>query len=172
MSIDGVVYSFRVDRYGRGIRLAALVGDALPDRPSLQPGSPLPEISLTDTDGQPHPLSSYRGKVLLLDFWAVWCAPCRAEAPRLTRIYERFHDRGLAILGINSGDSESEIKRFVAEFGMTWPQVMEAPDGPLHGLFRIRGWPTYFVVGKDGTILANHIDWESLDGILESALRE
>jgi len=171
LSINGTAYAFRVDRFGRGISLRSL-GTSLPARPSLEIGSVVPDISLVDLDGKTHELADYRGQVLLLNFWASWCAHCREEAPRLARIHQRLSDRGFAILGINPNDSEVEIAGFMEEFGIKWSQVKEPVDGPAHELFRVRAWPTHYLIGKDGRILATHIDWSSLEDSLEIALRK
>lgn len=156
VTLAGASYEFTVDRLGRSLSLKP-IAEKLPDRPTLQPGSAAPEFSFTDIDGKTHRLSDYRGKVVLLDFWGVWCAPCVAEAPKLASIYKKLHENGFAVIGIHMGNAIAALREFIAEKGMTWAQAIEEARGTLHQLFRVNGWPTYYLIGKDGTILANDL---------------
>jgi thiol-disulfide isomerase/thioredoxin len=151
VNIGDTSYQFAVDRYGRSLTLTPLA-EHRPSRAALTAGSLAPDFAFTDIDGVAHRLSDYRGKVVLLDFWGVWCAPCVAEAPKLVGLYEKFHERGLEILGLDTGDTRERVATFLTEHKIRWPQTMEADRGPIQTLYRINGWPTYFLLDRDGKI--------------------
>ena len=149
-------YEFDVDRYGRSLTLKPLA-EKLPDRAVLQPGTQAPEFTFKDIDGKSGRLSDFRGKVILLDFWGIWCAPCVAEAPKLVATYRQLHEKGFEIIGVHSGGEITGLRKFIAERDMNWTHVIEDDDGVLHRLYRVEAWPTYYLVGKDGMILSNNL---------------
>jgi len=151
VNIGDVSYEFSVDAHGRGLTLTPL-SERLAARAALTVGSIAPAFSFADTAGNPHQLSDYRGKVVLLDFWGAWCAPCVAEAPKLVALYGKFHDRGLEILGLDTLDAPEKVSAFVSSHHMTWLQTIEPDRGPLQTLYRINGWPSYLLIDRDGTI--------------------
>ena len=151
-----VSYEFIVDVYGKNLVLRRLA-EKRPDRAVLVAGHPAPEFSFTDTSGQFHRLSDYRGKVVLLDFWGSWCGPCRDEAPKIVSTYRRLRGQGFEIIGINGGDEEIDFKDFTTEQGMTWAQIREDMGGPVQRLFRVESFPAYDLIGRDGSIVANSI---------------
>ena len=156
VNLAGASYEFIVDRQGRRLTLKRLA-ENLPERASLEPGSVVADFSFTDLDGKARRLSDYRGKVVLLDFWGVWCAPCVAEAPKLAAIYQKLKEKGFEVIGIHMGKEEGAIRKFIGEKGMSWAQTSEEERGVLHRLFRVDGWPTYYLLGKDGRIVANNL---------------
>jgi peroxiredoxin len=115
-----------------------------------------PDFTLPQPDGQNLRLSSYRGKVVLLDFWATWCDPCREEIPHLVDLQQKYGDRGLQILGISMDDSADPVGPFYQQFHMNYPVVMgTAKTGESYG--GILGLPITFLIGRDGRIYAKHI---------------
>lgn len=115
-----------------------------------------PDFTLPQLDGQDLRLSSYRGKAVLLDFWASWCAPCREETPHLIELQKKYGDRGLQIIGVSMDDSPDPARTFYQQFQMNYPVVMgNANMGELYG--GVLGLPIAFVINRDGRIYAKHI---------------
>lgn len=115
-----------------------------------------PDFTLPQLDGPSLQLSSYRGKVVLLDFWATWCDPCREETPRLVELQQKYAGRGLQIIGVSMDDTPDPVRGFYQQFHMNYPVVMgNAKIGELYG--GILGLPIAFVLDREGRIAAKHI---------------
>ena len=115
-----------------------------------------PDFTLPTPDGRDLQLSSYRGKVVLLDFWATWCDPCREEIPHFVELQQKYGDRGLQIIGVSMDDSPEPVRPFYQRFHMNYPVVMgTAKTGELYG--GILGLPISFLIGRDGRIYTKHI---------------
>ena len=115
-----------------------------------------PDFSLPDLTGQKLSLSSYRGKVVLLDFWATWCDPCREEIPHFVELQKKYGAEGLQIVGVSMDDGPEPVREFYQRFKMNYPVVMgNAKTGELYG--GVLGLPIAFLIGRDGRIIARHI---------------
>lgn len=120
-------------------------------RPHAPERRPAPDFTLPQLDGQPLQLSSYRGKVVLLDFWATWCVPCRAEIPHFVELQQKYGDRGLQIIGVSMDDSADPVGPFYQQFHMNYPVVMgTAKTGEAYG--GVLGLPIAILIDRNGLI--------------------
>jgi len=114
-----------------------------------------PDFSLPNIDGGRISLSDYKGKVLMVDFWATWCGPCRVEIPEFVELQNRYRSEGFAIVGISQDDSPEPVRQFYKEFRMNYPVAMANDE--VDQLFGgVIGLPTTFLIGRDGRIYAKH----------------
>jgi cytochrome c biogenesis protein CcmG/thiol:disulfide interchange protein DsbE len=137
-----------------GVALTVLViGIRLVQQQQGQPvEGPAPDFTIETFDGQDFTLSEQRGKVVIINFWASWCGPCRTEAPAFEALWDQYKDKGVVFLGITFADDPQDSQEFMAQYGMTYPN---APDGHSEiskGLYHIQGVPETFVIDKQGNI--------------------
>jgi peroxiredoxin len=141
----------------------------------LSPGSEVPDFEYTDLEGKARRLSELRGKVVLLDFWGVWCSTCVEEMPRLQKVYEAYRGRGLEILGMDRADKPETQKKFVAEKGLPWLHATAASVQDVIGRgFEVWRYPTKILLDREGRIVAVVDDdqtEEDLRKMLEAALQ-
>jgi len=132
-----------------------------------------PAFELPSLNGQGTvSLASYRGKIVVLNFWASWCAPCWQEAPGLQAVWERYRSRGVQFLGVNERDDHASAGSFVEENGLTFPSASD-PSGELAGSYGIIAMPTTFVIDSTGQLayrLIGYADERALRAILDEML--
>jgi peroxiredoxin len=127
------------------------------------------DFALKDSNGADVRLSDYKGKVVLINFWATWCGPCRVEIPEFVEVYSEFKDRGFVILGVLSQDtpSKEQLSAFMAENKMQYP-VLYASE-PLESAFgELIGLPTSFLLGRDGSVCAKQMGPASKEDLRRS----
>jgi peroxiredoxin len=131
------------------------------------------DFTLADLQGRNWSLEELRGKVVLVNFWATWCPPCRKEMPDLEALYNRFKGQGLVILAI-SDEEASKVQPFIAQRNFTYPILLD-PGRKVNGLFRVEGIPKTFVYDRDGKLVAQSIDMRTqrqfLQMLAEAGLR-
>jgi peroxiredoxin len=123
------------------------------------------DFTLTDLNGKPWTLKDLKGKVVMLNFWATWCPPCRKEMPDLENLYRQFEPQGLVILGI-SDDEPEKVREFVQKQGTTYPVLLD-PGSKVNELLHIQGIPKTFVYDREGKIVAQSIDMRTKSQFLE-----
>ncbi len=134
-------------------------------------GAP-PPLALQDVDGRLHRLEDYRGKVVLINFWATWCEPCREEMPSMNRLRASLAGQPFEVLAVNLGESEARIRRFVEQVPLEFTVLLDR-DSSTAKAWRARVLPMSFLVGADGRIrysVVGEIDWTQ--GRVRSAIQE
>jgi thiol-disulfide isomerase/thioredoxin len=124
-------------------------------------GGATPPLVLQDLDGRPHSLEDYRGKVVLINFWATWCEPCRAEMPSINKLRASLAGQPFAVLAVNLAETEPRIRRFMEQVRLDFPVLLDR-DSAVTKAWRARVLPASFLVGPDGRIryaVIGEYDW-------------
>lgn len=139
----------------------------------LQPGTVAPDFTLPDTAGNPVRLSDFRGRYVLVDFWASWCPDCRRENPNIVAAYNRFKEKGFTVLGVSLDRNREAWLKAIEKDNLTWTHVsdLHAWNSPIAGLYAIRWIPTGFLLDPEGTILAVGLEGEALTDKLAELLK-
>jgi thiol-disulfide isomerase/thioredoxin len=116
-------------------------------------GNAAPELTVNDMEGKSISLAAYRGRTILLDFWMTWCSPCRADAPSLDKLYAKYKDRDLAIIGFSVSEDRAVVAKFLKDHPHEFPIVLTS-ETELPTACQIGTFPTYIVIGQDGTLIA------------------
>ncbi len=114
------------------------------------------DFVLKDMNGRDVMLSAYKGKVILLDFWATWCAPCRIEIPGFVELYNKYRSRDFVVLGVSMDDTTSPVKPFAQKLKMNYPVLIGTGREDIKQAFELTGLPTSFVISRDGKICGQH----------------
>jgi len=133
-------------------------------------GALAPAFTLQDVDGQQVSLSDFSGRPVLLNFWAVWCAPCLEEMPLLDSRYRALEEQGLVVLGINFDDPAEDVRIYGDSLDISFPLLLD-PGGEVQDLYRIRGYPSTILVDAEGVVRMVQVGLMSedqLDGMLEA----
>ena len=138
----------------------AVLASCGPTKPTVKEGYRVGErardFTLTDATGQTVKLSNYEGHVVVLDFWATWCPPCRQEIPGFVALQEKYKDQGVVVIGVSLDDSWPKVRAFMSQYRVNYPIVLDVrQDLPkLYG--GIKGIPTTFVIDREGVIRTVH----------------
>ena len=137
-------------------------------------GQPVPDFTATDLDGNPISLEQYRGKVVLLDFWAVWCGPCIAEMPNVKRVYNSYKDEGFDIIGISLDTDEARLRNYLKENDIPWRQIFSGKgwQSPVSQQYDIRAIPAQWLIDRDGTLISNRARGDALEQLVTDALKK
>lgn len=139
---------------------------------SVETGSAAPNFNAKNIQGENIALSSYRGKYVLLDFWASWCAPCRKENPNVVKAFNRYKEKNFTVLSFSMDDSKKAWEDAVKKDALPWAQISDllAWEGPVSHLYGISGIPSNFLIDPQGKIVARDLRGEALDAELSKVL--
>lgn len=147
---------------GSGLILLACCATLVAQELTPWSNGPTPPLTLSDTHGTPHTLMAYRGQVVLVNFWATWCEPCREEMPALQALQHKLGKERLVVLAVNYGESPARVHRFTRNMPLDFPIVLDR-DMEAAKAWQVRVLPTSFVLGPDGTIryrAVGVLEWE------------
>jgi peroxiredoxin len=170
-----LLYSLRLILFCLGLFLASGVANADQKTDSLSRGKTqalvtmldkpqAPNFTLTDLDGQTHTLSDYRGKVIIVNFWAVWCAPCRKKMPSMQRAWKKIRNKNAVTLAANWGDDAESVSKFLEsiDVALEFP-ILLGGDQKMVSAWSVKGLPTTFVIDPEGRIVykaIGDIEWD------------
>jgi thiol-disulfide isomerase/thioredoxin len=139
---------------------------------ALKLGVAFPDFNEKDLAGEPLSIARFKGKVVLVDFWATWCGPCRGELPNVLAAYKEYHDKGFEIIGISLDQDEATLKSFIKEKGMVWPQYFDGKGwgSKLGQKYGIDSIPMTFLLDREGKIVAKGLRGAALDDQLAGML--
>jgi peroxiredoxin len=130
--------------------------------PTAPPEDPAPDFTLPGLDGQPATLSRFRGRVVVLNFWASWCPSCRAEARDFGEFARRYRDRGVTVVGVNLREDAATVRAFAEANGLDYPLLLD-PDGAVGRIYQVVGIPTTIIIDAAGGVRGRHV------GVLDGA---
>jgi cytochrome c biogenesis protein CcmG/thiol:disulfide interchange protein DsbE len=143
---------------GVGILASVLGWNLTHQRPAPKVGAPAPVFSLHSLAGDGDlSLRSFRGKTVVLNFFASWCHPCKREAPDLESVWRRYRSDGLVVLGVDSGDARGDARRFLSAHGVTYPIAFDPDQSLALGPYALPGYPVTYVINPAGRIVGNPV---------------
>jgi peroxiredoxin len=129
------------------------------------------DLKYTAVDGKQVDLTKMRGKVVLVDFWATWCRPCRDEVPNVVAAYKKYHEKGFEVVGVSLDEDKDAMLAYTKEQGMTWPQHFDG-KGEVSSRYGIQSIPAMWLVDKKGMIRSTEARGEQLTALIEKLLAE
>lgn len=147
---------------------AARSGARAERSPGPRAGAPAPEWTLKDPSGKVHKLSEYRGQVVVMDFWATWCGPCRAAMPGVQKIHEKYGGKGAVVFGINCWEN-ADAAKFMKDEGYTYGLLLDGDEAA--SAYSVSGIPAIYVIGPDGRVVYGSVGFEGEEALEEAVKR-
>ena len=148
-------------------------GETEKSQSAIAPGKEFPDFAEKDLDGKPLSVGALKGKVVLVDFWATWCGPCRAELPNVIEAYKKYHAKGFEIIGVSLDSDRAKLDAFLKQQdGMTWAQFFDGEgwSNKLAVKYGVQSIPFTVLVGADGKIIGKDLRRELLGPAIANAL--
>ena len=165
-----------LDRLGEELKAIPQVGQIVMRRRAeiSAIGTTPKTFEVKDQNGQPLSLENLKGKVVLVDFWATWCGPCREELPNVLAAYEKFHSKGFEIVGVSLDEDEKAFREFIKSEGMTWPQFFDGNgwENELAQLYGVQSIPATYLLDREGKIVRIGLRGEALSTAVEKLLAQ
>ena len=134
-------------------------------------GKPAKDFEVINLKGEKLSLADYRGQVVLLDFWATWCAPCRAEMPHLKKTYAKYREQDFEIIGISRDMGKPPLEAYIAQEEITWPQYWDA-DNRICNLYNVRSFPSTFLIDGEGVVRKTNLRGHRLETAVAALVKE
>lgn len=139
---------------------------------NLTPAAPAPDFALKSLGGSNLRLREQRGQVVMVNFWATWCGPCRVEMPHLNRLYEKYRSSGFQLLGVNIDDDPSQAQQLVAKLGLRFPVLLDS-DKQVSRLYDLTTMPSTVLIDRDGRVRYVHRGYRNgYEDMYEKQIRE
>ncbi|MCX6894988.1 MAG: TlpA disulfide reductase family protein [Verrucomicrobia bacterium] len=159
---DGMLAQMKSQAAGKAVQRA------------LAPGSQFPDFAEKDLAGKPLTVSGLKGKVVLIDFWATWCPPCRAELPNVIKVYQQQHAKGFEVIGISLDSDRAKLESFIKAQNMAWPQYFDGAGwgNKLAKKYGVDSIPATYLLDREGKIIAKGLRGEALEAAVAKALAQ
>jgi thiol-disulfide isomerase/thioredoxin len=164
---EGKEYGFCSEKCAK-----AFAEDPLAYLPPVFP-RPAPGFAFTTLDGKPASVESLKGRVVLLDFWATWCAPCRKSMPELQALHERYATKGLTVLGVSIDEkADAKVRKYVAAQKFSYPMAIDAAKDPAWKSYRVKAVPAAFLLDANGQVVAQWTGRSPVASEVEAKVKE
>jgi cytochrome c biogenesis protein CcmG/thiol:disulfide interchange protein DsbE len=149
---------------------AATSGPLATSAPAPVAGAPAPDFTLSDLAGRPVKLSALKGQVVLINFWATWCIPCKQEMPAIQQAYQARTGKGFTVLAVNLNEPAGDVQAYIDNLKLSFPVLLDAGD-VVNTLYRVRGYPTSFFVDRAGVVAVEHVGMMTDSQLAENLAR-
>lgn len=159
----------------RNSPLAAEARQEIATIKAVQPGNPAPDFTLNQPDGTPLTLSDLRGKIVVIDFWASWCKPCRAANPAMKELYKKYHAQGVEILGISNDNDHDAWRKAIEQDDLPWLNVVDEFPVPMRGarvigMYAAPHLPTLVLIDRNGIIVSPYVKKNDLEAEIQKCV--